>query len=143
MTTPSTATEMDEGYTEIEHTADWAIEVWAPDFEGVVREATRGMYELAGVELDASRGDREILEITGDDRVDVLVAWLSELVFFWSARDQGIAEPEVDFDGRTLSATGRLAPIVAQQKEVKAVTYHGLEVRETQRGIEATVTFDV
>ena len=136
-------TEQNAGYTEIEHTADWAIDVWAPDFEGLLREATRGMYELAGVQIDGSQGHRETIRIDGDDRVDVLVAWLSELVFLWSARDQGLVELEFDYDGQTLSATGRLGPIVAQQKEVKAVTYHGLDVRETERGIEATVTFDV
>ncbi|MGM0556645.1 MAG: archease [Myxococcota bacterium] len=132
------------GYTEIEHTADWALEVWAPDFETLLLEATRGMYELAGVELGEPASDEEEqLRVDGSDREDLLVAWLSEVVFLWSARNEGLADLSFEcVDGEVLGR-GSLASIVRQDKEVKAVTYHGLDVRETGRGLEATVTFDV
>ena len=34
-------------------------------------------------------------------------------------------------------------PIVAQGKEIKAVTYHRLEVDETEDGLETRIVFDV
>lgn len=144
MTTSADTTTTDRGFREIPHTADWALEVWAPDFGQLLGEATRGMYTLAGVELGEPESDeRDTLRVDGDDRVDRLVAWLSELVFLWSARDIGVVELSFFCSERTVEATGRLVPIVKQDKEVKAVTYHGLDVRETDRGVEATVTFDV
>jgi SHS2 domain-containing protein len=35
------------------------------------------------------------------------------------------------------------APIQTQSKEIKAVTYHNLEIRETSRGLEVSIVFDV
>jgi len=35
------------------------------------------------------------------------------------------------------------APIESIAKEIKAVTYHNLAVRETARGLETTIVFDV
>jgi len=35
-------------YVEVEHTADWALRVWAPTLEELFVDAARGMYELAG-----------------------------------------------------------------------------------------------
>lgn len=132
------------GFHEIEHTADWSIEVWAPDFEGLLLEATRGMYTLAGVELGAPESDEpETVVVDGDDRVDLTVAWLSEVVFAWSAHREGWVDLELACSQGRVEATGYRAPIVSQGKDVKAVTYHGLDVRETDRGLEATVTFDV
>jgi hypothetical protein len=46
MMTHSTA-----GFREIEHTADWELEVWAPDLPALLEQAGRGMYALAGVRL--------------------------------------------------------------------------------------------
>jgi SHS2 domain-containing protein len=131
------------GCREVAHTADWALEVWAPEFGGLLREATRGMYALAGVELDEDAGEPETISLSGSDRVDLLVDWLSEVVFLWSARGQGVTGLEISIDGDLVEASYTVAPIVRQEKEVKAVTYHGLDVRETDRGLEATVTFDV
>jgi SHS2 domain-containing protein len=35
------------------------------------------------------------------------------------------------------------APVAAIARDIKAVTYHNLVVRETERGLEATIVFDV
>jgi SHS2 domain-containing protein len=37
------------GYREREHTADWELEVWAPDLPRLLEQAARGMYRLAGL----------------------------------------------------------------------------------------------
>jgi len=34
-------------------------------------------------------------------------------------------------------------PLAGLDKEIKAVTYHNLNLRQTQRGIEARIVFDV
>jgi SHS2 domain-containing protein len=144
MVSTQAETEVESGYAEIEHTADWALEVWAPDFETLLLQATRGMYDLAGVELGAPESDEpERLRIDGADREDLLVAWLSEVVYLWSARHKGLQDLSLQCPDGLVLARGFLAPIEEQHKEIKAVTYHGLDVRYTGRGLEATVTFDV
>lgn len=135
------------GYREIPHTADWALRVWAPTFVALLREAARGMYELAGVrgQPDVAGEERHIC-IEGDDPEELLVSFLSELVYLWSV--DHLIFPDITFDevdeleGR-VSARLLGVPIASQGKEIKAVTYHGLDVDREGEGLSATVTFDV
>jgi len=49
------------GFSERGHTADWELEVWAPDFPGLLAQAARGMYSISGVRLkEKPRQEREI-----------------------------------------------------------------------------------
>ena len=131
------------GHREVEHTADWELEVWAPDMAGLLEEAARGMYELMGVEVcDESRCHRQ-LEIAADDREQLLVSFLEELLF--------IADSEnVAFDGYMLSPQdgGLIArleggTVLSRSKEIKAVTYHRLKIVENKRGLKTKIVFDV
>lgn len=131
------------GSRELEHTADWELEVWAPDLPTLLAEAARGMYRLMGVALAAKPRSRRRLELEAGDPEALLVEFLGELLYLGEA--EGIA-----FDTFDLSlAAGRLtaelegAPIRACTKEIKAVTFHRLEVRDGPRGLETCVVFDV
>ena len=133
----------EQGHREVEHTADWGLEVWAPDLPGLMEEAARGMYELMGsVVSEDSRCHRQ-LEIAGEDREQLLVSFLEELLY--------IADhEELAFDGFLLNVvdTNLLARLeggflVSRDKEIKAVTYHYLEIEETGRGLETNIIFDV
>lgn len=131
------------GHREIEHTADWGLEVWAPDLPGLMEEAARGMFELMGVVvLEDSRCHRQ-LEIGADDQEQLLVSFLEELLFVADSE-------EIAFDGFLLnvqdtSLFARLEGgfIVERSKEIKAVTYHYLEIEETRRGLKTRIIFDV
>jgi SHS2 domain-containing protein len=133
----------ERGHLEVDHTADWGLEVWAPDLPGMMEEAARGMYALMGtVVSDDSRCHRQ-LEIAGEDREQLLVSFLEELLY--------IADhEELAFDGYLLNLvdTNLLARLeggflVSRDKEIKAVTYHYLEIEETGRGLETRIIFDV
>ncbi len=133
----------DRGHREVEHTADWELEVWAPDLPGLMEEAARGMYGLMGVEVsDESRCHRQ-LELASNDREQLLVSFLEELLFI-------VDSEEVAFDGFLLKAqdTNLLARlegggILSRTKEIKAVTYHCLEIEESKRGLATRIIFDV
>jgi len=127
----------------VEHTADWELEVWAPNMAGLLEEAASGMVELMEVEVsDESRCHRQ-LEIAADDREQLLVSFLEELLF--------IADSEnVAFDGFMLSLhegclLARLegGSIVSRSKEIKAVTFHQLTIAETRRRLKTHIVFDV
>jgi SHS2 domain-containing protein len=137
------------GHRELEHTADWALEVWAPDLRELLEEAARGMYDLMGVELEAQTAEAKIcFSVDGIDREDLLVTFLSELLFYSEIRHMAFDafELELDDDDAAPSVSAALEgrPIETLDKEIKAVTYHGLEVREREDGgLSARVTFDV
>jgi SHS2 domain-containing protein len=40
---------IESGFKEVSHTADLAVEVWAPDLEGLLRCAALALYHLLGV----------------------------------------------------------------------------------------------
>ena len=131
------------GHREVEHTADWQLEVWAPDMAALLEEAALGMYELMGVEVSEEARCHRQLEIAADDREQLLVSFLEELLF--------IADSEkVAYDGYLLSLQdgsllARLegGSILSRTKEIKAVTYHRLKIVESKRGLKTSIVFDV
>lgn len=130
------------GYREIEHTADWELQVWAPDLKALLQTAAQGMYTLSQTEIADSQIERSFT-ITYQDRESLLVDFLSELLFF--GEDEGLAfsEYQLDFNGSTLNVRARGALIKSQAKEIKAVTYHQLQIHTTGRGLEVNIVFDV
>ncbi|GAB4529566.1 MAG: hypothetical protein Fur0018_16270 [Anaerolineales bacterium] len=135
------------GYREIEHTADWALEVWAPDIASLLRTAAAGMYALAGARAaDAPHITRQVM-LTAPDAEGLLVVFLEELLYL-AAEEHWIFEPldvQVDIRPDDLHLVARLhgAPLAALKKEIKAVTWHNLCVRRSARGLETTLVFDV
>jgi SHS2 domain-containing protein len=131
------------GHREVEHTADWGLEVWAPDLPGLMEEAARGMFELMAVEVSEESRCQRQLEIGADDREQLLVSFLEELLFIADSE-------ELAFDGFMLKLvdTNLLArleggQIVSRSKEIKAVTYHDLRIKEGKRGLKTSIVFDV
>jgi len=132
----------------VEHTADLGLEVWAPDLPGLMEEAARGMFELMGIEVSEESRCHRQLEIGADDREQLLVSFLEELLFIADAED-------LAFDGFMLNLvdTNLLARLEGgfivsrtkeiKTKEIKAVTYHYLEISETKRGLKTSIVFDV
>jgi SHS2 domain-containing protein len=131
------------GYQEREHTADWELEVWAPDLPGLLEQAARGMYKLAGVLLKDKPRALHTLEIPFPDEESLIVAFLSELLFL--AEEHGLAFDEFTLEVSEAKLFAQLsgAPLASLDKEIKAVTYHKLQVLRTERGLEVNIVFDV
>ncbi len=133
----------DFGFTEIEHTADWALKVWAPDLSQLFVLAAQGMYWLTELSLLPEPRCERRIELEGVDAESLLVSFLSELLFFGETEALGFDEFEVDLQDTHLSARVRGGPIAEQKKEIKAVTYHNLVIEPTPRGVQTTIVFDV
>ncbi len=136
-------TDQASGFRERPHTADWALEVWAPDLIGLLRQAARGMYALMHARLQSDPREVYRFELAAPDRETLLVTFLSELLYFTQRDDVGFDTFDLALEAERLTAEVKGAPIEAIAKEIKAVTYHNLAVRETERGLEATIVFDV
>ena len=131
------------GYRELEHTADWELEVWAPDMAELLEIAARGMYHLMGVELDPGPRQDRRLTLEAADREALLVDFLGELLFIHEAEGVVFDDFDLTVDGGRLEAALTGSSAGTKAKEIKAVTYHGLRVAETERGVETRVVFDV
>lgn len=94
--------------------------------------------------------ERLTLELEEPDRELLLLRFLSELVYLRDARGLLLRAEEVEVDaGPPARLSARLAGERFDPKrhrpgsEVKAITAHALEIRETPRGYEARITPDL
>jgi len=138
------------GFRELPHTADWALEVWAPDLTALFQEAARGMYSLTGTVFQESQvGYQNEFRIKGADVESLLVAFLSELLYFAEQDGNGFEDLQIEIHENStgaaleLSARGTVKRILIQGKEIKAATYHKIRVQQTKNHCEVTLVFDV
>ncbi len=131
------------GYREIEHTADWALKVWAPDLNALFEQAAAGMYAL--MEASLQPGSRQVHELSlqAADSETLLVSFLEELLYHTEQHDIGFERIEVEINELTLTARLWAAPILSRRKEIKAVTFSNLEIRQAEDGVTTQIVFDV
>ncbi len=133
----------EDGITEIRHTADAAILVNAESLEQLFLRSAKGMYALAGIETDQSSQVVRVIALSAIDLESLLVAFLSELLFFIDEEQTAFHDFAFDLTSSSLkcSMTGSLITAIA--KPIKAVTFHNLQIRSTANGFEVTLVFDV
>ena len=135
------------GYRELEHTADWELEVWAPDLSRLFEQAAQGTRFLAGVRLEEDPAIRRDLDLSARSAEDLLVLFLSELLWWGESEQAGFDRFDlaVERAGETWRLSGRAegGAIQDQAKEIKAVTYHRLKIEETPQGYSVRIVFDV
>jgi len=131
------------GFEEISHTADWSIRVWADDLAGLLVESARGMNWLAGAELADHPRVKQSFEAEGPDGESMLVAFLSELVYYAEQQNLGFDDFDIQLNDGRLKADMGGAPLKSLSKAIKAVTWHNLKIKETERGLEVEIVFDV
>lgn len=131
------------GFLEIEHTADWELQVWAPDVSTLFEQAALGMYSLAETRLMAEPQFYRTIDLHNLDNESLLVGFLSELLYITEADGLGFDSIDVSIEESTLHAEMQGRPLEALSKEIKAVTYHNLEIKEVPGGFEVNIVFDV
>ncbi len=132
----------------MEHTADVGIRAYGAGLGEVFRNCALGMMSLM-LDLEKVRREKRIrIEAEAGDREALLVAWLSEVLFHVEA--EGFAFgwfTEVELSDEKAAAWGWGEPLDPARHglklEVKAPTYHGLELREDGGMWVAQVIFDV
>ena len=131
------------GFEEIAHTADWSVRVWAPDLVALLQQAAEAAQQLMGITLDGAGRQWIEWSLTAKDEEGLLVALLSEQLYILEQERLAIVQMDVRVDTGELTAKVEVAPVLEQQKEIKAVTYHQLKIQRTPTGLSTVVTFDV
>jgi SHS2 domain-containing protein len=131
------------GFEEVSHTADWSARVWAPDLPSLFREAARAMNSLSGTVIGTGDRVSRTLEVEGPDVESLLVAFLSELVYYQEQENLTFDSFDLRVAGQWLKVAMEGAEIESMDKAIKAVTYHNLKIATTPEGLETTIVFDV
>ncbi len=131
-------------FEEVEHTADWAYRVWGKTLSELFVQATLGLYSLAGLELAEDDVQSREIRLQGVDAESLLVAWLNELLYLHESENLAADKFEIiNLDQQHLYVRIMLMPVQRWQKEIKAVTYNNLSIRNTEFGLETTLVLDV
>jgi SHS2 domain-containing protein len=65
------------------------------------------------------------------------------LLYLGESEGMGFDDFDISLRDNRLHAVARGAPIAAQNKEIKAVTFHNLAVYSSEAGVSTIIVFDV
>lgn len=135
-------------YEIFEHTADLGIRIRAGDLNSLFAEAGRALFAVIVHDFsDIQTVNTVEFEVRGKETDFLLLDWLCELLFTFESRGLLLSEFSVRIDDHGLTATAEGEPLDHArhrlEHEVKAITYHGLQVKQTDDGWLAEVIVDI
>lgn len=142
-------------YTTIDHTADFGIQVFGEGPEALFGNAALALFDLIvpSKKKGASRRDAGeeavvALRVTGADWADLMVNWLREALYLWTGEEKVLRSiRRLEISDLALRAEIAYTPYDperhAVRHEIKAVTYHQAQVRETSSCWEARIILDM
>ncbi len=139
---------MQASFELFDHTADLGVRVRAPDMPSLAAMAMESLYTTIGrIETSGTEQLRRF-EATGDEPVLMLRDLLADLLVEFETASRVLAHPSVEaFDAHQLVVTGALRPVDPARsefsREVKAITYHDLALREIPGGFEFVYIVDI
>ena len=139
---------MEKGYEFVEHTADVGIRARAPTLRQLFIAMAQGLVELLAEDSQLAPMTARPIELTAADTDSLLLAWLQELLFWFSVERFLPVEYALD-EVAPRSLRGLLRGDVfdpnrhVQGREVKAITRHLLSVRQEADGWVGDVIVDI
>ncbi len=131
----------------VDHTADIGIVAYGADLKEVFANAAYALFSLMVDLDDVSESLRREASVTADNREDLLVEWLNELIYIFDVDNVLLKRFEITW----LTDTGLRANCFGEKIDpqrhrikmgVKAATYHMLQVEEGD-GWRAQVLLDI
>ena len=132
-------------YELLEHTADVMIKAHGGDLEECFVNAAYALFDQI-TDVSKVRGREEVSFVTsGHDNESLLFNFLSEFLFVHDAKHLLLSEFDVKIKGTALQCTAKGEKIDSgrhtYRHEVKAITYHMLEVNAEEPSV--TVILDI
>ena len=135
-------------YSLIDHTSDFGMLIHGADPSELFTHAARALFDVIGDFGPLTQKHRRIITVQGADWPDLMISWLRELLYLWNGQQQIVAGVTI----QSISETRLEAEVAtddldvrrhAVENEIKAVTYHQIEVAPHARGWRARVIFDI
>ena len=136
-----------EKYELIDHTADVGVKAKGKTIEECFENAAHGMFDIITDNSEIENVGQYDIQLFADDLEQLLVDWLSELLYLHSAHNLVFGFFKVELDGEKKLKGRVFGEKLNMSKhkmgaEIKAVTYHMLEIRK-KRPYHAQVLFDI
>ena len=138
------------GFARIDHTADVGLRLTAPcpaELFVVAAAGLRDLWGLPEMHITADEPD-DALRVAGDDVEALLIAWLNELIYQAEANERvaaAVREPRLEPPAFRARVVWRPLDWSACEDgvDIKAATYHTVQVTPANGGVTTTVIFDV
>ena len=141
------------GYREVDHTADLAIELWAPSHSDLLIVGARAIVDILTDGADIPTTSKRVIEFDPVDAEDRLVQWLNEIIVAAVVDGFLATDAVIELAGERheeLPSARLRAQVNGQDQaherivtELKSATYHDLKLESDQRGVRARVVIDV
>jgi len=133
----------------VDHTGDLAVLVRASTLVGIYEASVRALFGVILAEPRVEEREDVTVNVEGAlDREDLLVRFLSELLFLHDARGWLFRKARVDeLEPTRLKAVASGETFDPRRhrvaRQVKAVTYHGLRLVQDAKGWTARIVLDL
>ena len=135
-------------YVQLDHTGDVRIKVFGNSIEKLFINAAYALFDTI---TDADKIESQIaetVEVSGIDKEELLVNWLSELNYLFVTESKVFNKFEIEHFGENdLSATALGEKFNSHKHpfhtEIKAVTFHDLLIENVGKHWETKIVFDI
>ena len=135
-------------YEFFDHTADMGLRIYGPSLAGLFENAGCALFDVLTDTGRVQPRQTQRFELRRDNVEELLVEWLGSLLYEFDAGGLLFSRFTVEhIDGLSLAASAHGEPFQPGCHElktaVKAVTYHGLSIRQENGLWQATVVIDI
>ena len=135
-------------FTFLDHTADLGIMVTGLDLRDLFEKAAHSMMQIMIEGQPTGKPSSLQLSVSGEDYADLMVRWLGEILYLFQGEGKIVTCTEISSITQSrINSTLQTVPFNPKQHEVlaeiKAVTYHRIEVVCENGRWKATIIFDL
>jgi len=135
-------------YELLEHTADLGIKVWGTDLNELFIHSAKAMYELIASPKNIKPEELFEVKIEAQDRDQLLRDWLSELLYYFNVKNILLCSFSItDIEDTSIVSTVKGEKIDPKRhdlmREIKAVTFHSLNIEEEYNKLATDIIFDI
>jgi len=141
-------TTINDGYRILEHPADMGIEAYGKSLKEVFEYAALGLVSIIVDPASIDPVEQRFVTLKGSDPENLLVRWLSEILYFYDGQDFLPSDIVIEHLTNTELKAVVTGELVDERKhafktDVKAITYHQLKVEEGKEGCLVRVFLDI
>ena len=135
-------------YKVFDHTADLGLEIYGKDEKELFSNAAFAIFDLTVDLHNVNASEVRSVSVRGSDREDLFVNYLREILYIFNGEGILLKEFSIsEISSRHLVGEVRGEAFNPERHiikaEIKAVTYHQVEVKKNKGGWKARVIFDV
>lgn len=135
-------------YEILDHTADMLLRIRGQDMRTLFANALAALYAVLGRLAAGPPVQPRLIRLAAANREELLHDWLAEALYYAEVRHEVLRDVRfIELTDTALVAEAAGAALdmerCAFDREIKAVTYHELAIRQEGDGLVATVVIDI